>query len=153
VDEYGLLLFLHVLGAAFWAGGVVIFYLLMTRMNAASDRDSLRGLLAHSEKLSFGFFMPVSLVTLIAGISLVLRGDWQWSEPFVIVGLAGIATTVILGAVLSVPREKALMETLSRPGASDNEIRSAFLSLRTISQLDLLVLVVVIFFMTVKPGT
>jgi uncharacterized membrane protein len=153
VDTYELLLFLHVLGAALWAGGAVIYYVLVERMNVASDRQALSGLLSHSEKVGQFYFMPAALVTLIAGIFLVLRGDWRWSEPFVIVGLVGVAITVVVGAILSTPREKALEEALSSPNSSYDDVRRAFGPVRAIARLDVLLLVVIIFFMTVKPGT
>ena len=153
MDEYGLLLFLHVLGAVLWAGGVAIYYVLIERMNSVQDRTSLRGLLEHLEKIGFAYFMPVSITTLLAGIFLVIRGEWDWSEPFVMVGLIGIVITIVVGAVLSTPREKALMEALNRPEATDAEVRQAFSAVRVIARVDLGLLLIVIFFMTVKPGT
>lgn len=153
MDLYGVLLFFHVLGAALWMGGVAIYYVLITRMNSMNDRGAMRGLMSHAEKVGFAYFMPAALTTLIAGIALVLKGDWEWSEPFVLVGLVGIALTIVVGAVVSTAREKAFIEVLERPDASDADIRTVFLPVRAIARMDLALLLVIIFFMTVKPGT
>lgn len=153
VDLYGVLLFLHVLAAAFWAGGALMGYVLSERMYATTDRTALRGLLEQSESIGKTYFMPAALTTLIAGILLVVDGEWGWDEPFVIVGFIGIIATIIVGAVLMTPKERALSEALSSPTPDEGAVRSAFAQIRTLSRIDLALIVIIIFFMTAKPGT
>jgi uncharacterized membrane protein len=153
VDLYDLLLFVHVLAAAVWTGGALMSYVLAERMFATTDRTALRNLLDQAEKVGMTYFMPASLTTLVAGILLVLEGGWGWGEVFVSAGLVLIVATIVVGAVLMTPREKALAEALNTPDSSDADVRSAFMKIRTLSRIDVALLVIAIFFMTVKPGT
>lgn len=153
MDLYGVLLFLHVLAAAFWAGGALMGYVLVERMNATNERPALRVLLGQFERVGQVYFMPAGIVTLVAGLLLVWRGDWGWDQPFVMVGMLGIVITIALGAVVMPPKDQALMDALDSPNASDADVGSAFAQVRTLARIDLALLVTIIFFMTVKPGT
>lgn len=152
MDLYGVLLFVHVLAVAVWAGGAVMTNVLAERMYASRDKAALRGLLAQSERIGKTYFMPSAVIALISGIVLVLQ-RWTWEEPFVVVGIVGLVATVVVGAILLTPKEKALMEALSSPDPDDGKVRAAFAQIRTLSRIDMALLVIIIFFMTAKPGT
>ena len=153
MDLYGFLLFLHVLAAAFWAGGALMSYVLVERMNATNERSALRVLLAQFERVGQVYFMPAGVVTLVAGLLLVWRGDWGWDEPFVMVGMLGIVITIVVGAVLMPPTDQALVAALEAADSNEGDVRTAFAQMRNLARIDLALLVVIIFFMTVKPGT
>ena len=153
MDLYGFLLFLHVLAAAFWAGGALMSYVLIERMNTTNERSALRALIAQFEHVGQVYFMPAGIVTLVAGLLLVWRGDWGWDQPFVMVGMVGIVITIVLGAAVMPPKDRALVEALDSPDSTDGAVRAAFAQVRTLARIDLALLVVIIFFMTVKPGT
>ena len=40
-----------------------------------------------AEVLGMRIFAPSSVLLLLAGVGLVLNGDWSWSEPFIGIGL------------------------------------------------------------------
>ena len=153
MDLYRLLLFVHVLAAGIWVGGAVTTYLLGERMYATNDRGALRTMLAQYEKMGQFLFMPAALGTLIAGLLLVWEGSWDWTEPFVLVGLLGIVATIFVGAIALTGKEKAFEEALEKPETSETDLRALFMQVRTLSRIDVGLIVVIIFFMTVKPGT
>ena len=59
-------------------------------------------------------FMPSSIVVLLAGIALVLEGSWGFDQLWILIGLAGIAFSIVTGAAFVGPesgRMKALLES------------------------------------------
>jgi hypothetical protein len=95
---------------------------------------------------------PAALLVLVAGIGLVENGNWDWSEPFVLWGLIlwiAIATVAFgfLGRAIG-----AAGARLSSEGPSP-ALALRMRNLTWLSRVLLLGLVVIVFLMTVKPGT
>src|SRR5918996_3098273 len=88
---YEILVFVHVLAVATWVGGAIMLHVIAEKTIASNDPARVGGLLAQAEVLGQRYFGPASLVTLAAGVWLVIEGSWGWTEPFVLVGLGGIA--------------------------------------------------------------
>ena len=153
MDLYGILLFVHVLAIAAWVGGGIMLEVIIEKAVASNDAVRVKTLADDAETLGQRFFGPSSGVALLAGILLVFQGDWGWGQPFVWAGLIGFAVSTVLGFGILVPTGKKVQEGLAAPGASLDGVRGELDRLRNISRLDTLVLIVVIFFMTVKPGT
>lgn len=150
---YEILLFVHVLAVITWVGGAIMFDVLAERAVKSDDAARVAGHLGESEHLAKTYFIPTSLITLAAGIWLVFEGDWGFTQPFVIGGLVGIVTTIVIGAGILGPTSARLAAQAASAGRLDQELKDGLAKLRNISRLDLAVLVVVIFLMTVKPGT
>ena len=150
---YEILLFVHILAIATWVGGAIMLDVIAEKTIASKDPARVGGLLAQAEVLGQRYFGPASLVTLAAGVWLVIEGSWGWTEPFVLVGLGGIALTSILGFGPIQASAKRAGQALTASGSITAEVSSALGQVRNFSRLDILLLVVVLFFMTVKPGT
>ena len=150
---YEILVFVHVLAVATWVGGAIMLHVIAEKTTASNDPARVGGLLAQAETLGQRYFGPASLVTLAAGVWLVIEGSWGWTEPFVLVGLGGIALTSILGFGPIQASAKRAGQALTASGSITGEVSSALRLVRNFSRLDILLLVVVLFFMTVKPGT
>jgi uncharacterized membrane protein len=153
MDLYGLLLFVHVFAAATWVGGALMFYVLAESAYGSRDRSTVAGILRLSEKLGMNFFIPFSLLAVIAGILLVIDGAWGWTEPFVLGGLVGVVLTTIVGAVFGTGAEKAVLTALENPETTEAELGSAVARMKVFARLDMALLIIVVFLMTAKPGT
>lgn len=153
MDLYGILLFVHVLAIVAWVGGGIMLEVLTGKIVASNDVARVKAFADDAEALGQRFFGPASGIALLAGIWLVFEGDWGWSQPFVWAGLIGFALSTILGFGILVPTGKKIQEALASPGAALDSVRGELARLRSVSRLDTLLLIVVVFFMTVKPGT
>jgi uncharacterized membrane protein len=153
VDLYGILLFVHLTSIVAWVGGGIMLEVIIEKAVASNDASRVKGLADDAETLGQRFFGPSSGIALLAGVWLVFEGGWGWGQPFVWAGLIGFALSTILGFGILVPTGKKVQEGLAAPGAALDSVRGEIVRLRNISRLDTLVLIVVIFFMTVKPGT
>ena len=97
-------------------------------------------------------FLPAAVLVLLAGIGLVENGNWDWGEPFIAWGL-------LLWAVVALVAFGYLARAMARAGERlELEGPSPALGLRLrnlvwLSRALLAALLVIVFPMTVKPGT
>ena len=85
-----LLLIVHVLSAAAWIGGSAMFGFVGPRMGKAGGPAAGAWLGVVLEAMS-RFFIPVILLTLLSGLSIVVVAeDWTIADPFVGIGIASV---------------------------------------------------------------
>jgi uncharacterized membrane protein len=151
MSRYELYLVLHVLGAAAWFGAALLSLVLVELAYRARDHRGVVWLGRYDDALAKGLFIPASLVTLAAGVLLVLDGPWSFGEHgFTLVGLAVFAATFALGLGMIVPAGNRLREAGER-GAGDAELEPLVRRYRDLSRLDVALLTLVVVAMTWKP--
>lgn len=150
---YEILLFVHVLSAAVWFGGAVMFHVLSHHATSSNDPQRIASLLGSADFLGKRYFGPATGVTLIAGLWLVFEGGWGFDEPFVLGGLAGLIVSTIMGFALIEPVVKKVSAALAGNPVVTEAVASGLARIRNVSRLDLVLLVTVLFLMTVKPGS
>ena len=149
---YELWLFLHITAAMVWIGGAVAIQVFGVLTKRAADPAKTAFFARNVSLTVMRVFLPAAVVVLLAGIGLVENGSWDWSEPFVAWGL-------VLWAVVALVAFGYLARALGRAGEQlELERPSPALGLRLrnlvwLSRGLLAVLVVIVFLMTVKPGT
>jgi uncharacterized membrane protein len=152
VTSYELWLFLHLTAMALWIGGAFmgqIFGVLAKRSG-----DPARSA-AFGRDLAFvatRVFMPASLVVLLSGALLVEDGNWDWSEPFIWLGLTGWLVVAGVGFGYVSREISKAGATMAAEGPSP-ELVARLGKLVLTARVLLLVLFVIVFLMTVKPGT
>ncbi len=149
---YEFWLFLHITAAMVWIGGAVAIQVFgVLTKNAADPAKSA----FFARSVSFTVtrvFLPAALVVIVAGVGLTKNGHWDWGEPFIVSGL-------VLWALVSLVAFGYLGRAIGRAGAQlAAEGPSPALGLRMrnltwLSRVLLGVLVVIVFLMTIKPGT
>jgi uncharacterized membrane protein len=149
---YEFWLFLHITAAMVWIGGataVQVFGILTKR--AADPAKS--AFFARSVSFTVMWvFLPAALVVIVAGIGMTENGNWDWGEPFIVTGL-------VLWALVSLVAFGYLGRAIGQAGARlESEGPSPALGLRMrnlvwLSRVLLGVLVLIVFVMTIKPGT
>jgi uncharacterized membrane protein len=149
---YEFWLFLHVLAAMVWLGSAVAIQVFGILTKRAADPAKSAFFAQNVSLLVNRVLFPAALLVLVAGIGLVENGNWDWSEPFVLWGLIlwiAIATVAFgfLGRAIG-----AAGARLSSEGPSP-ELALRMRNLTWLSRVLLLGLVVIVFLMTVKPGT
>ncbi|MGH2805859.1 MAG: DUF2269 family protein [Actinomycetota bacterium] len=151
--SYEIFLALHILGAIVWIGGGVTMAVLTERARRANDTARVVSLVDDSEWMGMRFFFPASLVLLVAGILLVIIGQWPWSTPWVVIGIAGFVASAVLGSAFVSKTAKQVHELIGQRGTDDPDVRSGLDRLVLLSRVDLVILLLVVLDMTLKPGT
>jgi hypothetical protein len=96
--------------------------------------------------------LPAALVVIASGVGLTETGRWDWGEPFIVAGL-------LLWAIVSLVAFGYLGRAIGSAGAqlaADGPSPALALRMRNLvwlSRVLLGILVVIVFLMTVKPGT
>ena len=149
---YEVWLFLHFVAAMVWVGGAVALQVFGVLTKRAADPAKSAFFARNASIAVLWVFLPAALVVLVAGIGLVENGNWDWGEP-------SIAWGLILWALVALIAFGFLGRAMGAAGAQlATEGPSPGLALRMrnlvwLSRVLLAVLVVIVFLMTVKPGT
>jgi uncharacterized membrane protein len=149
---YEFWLFLHVIAVIAWVGGagaVQVFGVLTKR---AADPAKTAFFNRNVSWTAVRVFLPASVVAFVSGVGLVETGHWGWDEPFIVFGL-------VLWAGVSLAAFGYLARAMGNVGARlategpSPELALQVRNLIWLSRALLAVLVVIVFLMTVKPGT
>ena len=100
--------------------------------------------------LSNRLFTPVSLLVLVFGILLVIE-PWSFDQLWIVLGLAGFATTLITGVFLFLPRARAIKRAHRREDGMSAEAAAAIRELFLLTRIDYAVLFMVVADMALKP--
>jgi uncharacterized membrane protein len=145
-------LFVHVLAAITWIGGagaIQVFGILTKR---AADPAKTSFFIRNVSWTVMRVFLPASVLVFVSGVGLVENGFWDWDETFVVAG-------IILWASVSLIAFGFLGRAMARAGSrleTEGPSPQLMLTIRNLvwtSRLLLGTLVVIVFLMTVKPGT
>ena len=100
---YEFFLFLHIAMAVIWVGGAFFLQILALRVMGTRDEARMAAFAGDAEVLGMRIFAPSSVLLLLAGVGLVLNGDWSWSEPFIGIGLVVWLISFLAGRRLPRP--------------------------------------------------
>jgi len=140
---------IHVLAAIVWVGGGTLM-LVFTWRALAADRDHRIGYARDVEALSNRVFAPASIVALLFGILMVLDIDaFSFSQAWILIGIVGLATSVVVGIAYFGPQTKRLLAELE---SNDPTAEGRLGMIAKMSVLDLGILYVVMWAMVAKPG-
>ena len=152
MSVYEILLTIHIIAAVIWVGGAFAVNVLVARMQKANQHARLLDLGKDFETLGMKVFMPASIVVLLAGIGLVLEVDgFDFTDFWIVFGLAGIAFSVVVGAGYLGPESGRLNALAAERGPDDPEVQSRMRKLANISRFELLILLLVVADMAIKP--
>ena len=145
-------LFVHVLAAITWIGGagaIQVFGILTKR---AADPAKSAFFIRNVSWMVMRVFLPASVLVFVSGVGLVENSFWDWDTDFVTAG-------IILWAAVSLVAFGFLGRAMSRAGTrleTEGPSPQLMLTIRNLvwtSRALLGTLVVIVFLMTVKPGT
>jgi uncharacterized membrane protein len=151
ITLYGVLLFLHILGAAVWVGGEAAMVALRAFALRSGDRERTVALVRDTDRLNTLVISPAVGVLLGAGLWLVLEGHWGFDRFFIVFGLAGFAVSSVLGGSFTLPSGKALHKAAELHGPESPEVGSLLRRIQLGLLVDVFILAAVVFVMATKP--
>lgn len=151
MSSYELLLFVHVFAVAAWFGAALLSLILLELASRAGETQWLVKFGEFDDTLAKVLFIPAALITLAGGMFLVFDGPWSFTDDgWVIAGLVLFALIFALGVGLIVPTGQRLAAA-ANSDAPATAMQAPLRRLRILSWVDVALLAVAIFFMTVKP--
>jgi len=145
-------LFLHVLGAITWIGGAIAIQVFGILTKRAADPAKTAFFIRNVSWLVMRVFLPAAVVVFVSGVGLVENGFWDYDETFVTVG-------IILWLIVALVAFGFLGRAMARAGVrleAEGPSPPLMLTIRNLvwtSRALLAILVVIVYVMTVKPGT
>jgi uncharacterized membrane protein len=148
LDIYSIFKFLHVICAIAWVGGgLTLLANSIIAVRAKGELETLKSL-DTMNNLGKAWFIPASLATVVFGIITAVLGG-SWLDLWVLLGLAGFASTFFTGAVILEPMGRRIAEALA--AGRTEEALAGGTRLMQIAKFDYTVMIVVIADMVLKP--
>jgi uncharacterized membrane protein len=148
---YPVFKWIHVTLAVFWVGGGVTLTVLGLRAERADDPTEIALLARQAAFVGERFFAPAGLLVLLAGIGMVLNGDLDWGQFWVVAGLIGYALTFVTGVAVLSPLAKTIDELAEKEGLHHAATQTAIRKILLIARVDTAVLLLVVADMVTKP--
>jgi len=151
---YDYLLFAHILLAIIWVGGGATIQTIAARMRRDPDLTRLSYFGEKAGWVGQRVYLPASILLLLAGIGMVMESEAiGWGDPFIVVGLIGWTFSALVGSLYLGPTAEKLGKMVEEKGPGDPAIVGVMDRLFTVQRIELVVFLVVIFFMVIKPGS
>jgi uncharacterized membrane protein len=144
---YEFLLFMHIGAAMIWLGGAFTFQMYGLVVRRGGDPDEMARFAGRAGALSERMFVPASLVVIAAGVLMMIDGDWDWGQLWVIFALVTFAASFVTGLFLLGPMAKRIPEVGPTTPAGQALIQRLF----TVLRVDLAFMYAIVFAMVVKP--
>lgn len=144
---YEFLLFVHISGAIVWLGGAFLFQVYGMVELRTGDAAAIARFAGNAGKIGERLFTPTSLVVVLAGIGLMLNGDWPWGRLWVVFALLAFTGSFLLGVTTLGPTAKRIPVVGPETPEGQALIRKIFGLLR----IDLMFMFAIVFAMVVKP--
>jgi uncharacterized membrane protein len=148
---YSVYKMIHVLAAVVWVGGGASVTVLALLTEREGDPKALVSLGHKVEFMATRIFIPSSLVVLVFGILMMIKGDLDWGQFWVIVGLLGFAATFLTGVVFLGPQTKKLNVLAAELGAEHPLTQEKLKRLLLVARFDVALLLVIVADMVAKP--
>src|SRR6218665_1084725 len=149
MDLYTVFKFLHILTALAWVGGGFTLLAGSVLAERAAGEKALFNILDLMNVLGKTWFVPASFLTVVFGaIAATFAGIW--GEFWVLLGLAGFASTFFTGLLIIEPTGRKLGGLIAQ-GRTDEALAQGR-KLMQVGRFDYTVMFVVVLDMVFKPG-
>ncbi len=120
---YQWLMFLHVLAAMVWVGGLVLLVALSAHILRSADHDGVARFSAGLRRIGPLVLAPATIAVVSLGIGLVLDSkQWHFSQGWIVLALALFAAAFLIGAVFQ-SRAAISLERAIETGNPEEAVR------------------------------
>lgn len=149
---YDIYLGIHVLAAVTWVGGDITLTTLGIVFERRSEGETLSALGRMGAWIGTRVYTPALFVTLAFGVALMVEGDLDWSQFWVLFGLVGWAIAAIVGVAFVGPELGRIDEAARTHGPDSVEVARRVRRLFLIFRFDTALLMLIVINMAVKPS-
>lgn len=150
---YELFKFIHVAAAIAWLGAGLAFQIMNARVASSRDPAAVAVMSEQGEWFGKRYFSTAAIVTLVAGVVMVLVGEGiGFGDLWITAGFVGIVASIVIGAVLIGRATAELNETITAEGATSSRVGMLQRRLAALGVADLVILFTVAALMIYKPG-
>jgi uncharacterized membrane protein len=149
---YDFWLFLHISFAVIWVGGgaATQFYALRALASGSPERISQFAL--DVQWIGNRVLTLAALGAFLSGVGLVWEADfWGFGDDWILIGLGLFAVTFLAGALFFGPEAGRIGKAIETGGPSSDEAMWRIGRILVLSRIDLVILFLIVFDMTVKP--
>lgn len=152
---YELFLFVHVIMAVIWVGGGFVVQVLAILVRRSGDPVRVAGFAGDAEQVGMKLFTPASLVLFLSALGLMLvdGSPWEWGDPFVSVGLLVWLVSSLAGALYLGPTAGKIKREVDANGFDSPRAQQLIGSVFRYQRIELVLLFIAVFMMTVKLGS
>jgi uncharacterized membrane protein len=150
MDLAPILVFIHVLAAIMWIGGVIMHLALMGLATRDGDPELQLKLLGLDGRLAPIIYIPGSLLLIITGVAMVLMFGASFGEPWISVGMAVWIISFVIGISFYAPQGKKLGAAVEAGGPASPEAQAIIARMERVTWLQLPLLILAVFAMTTK---
>jgi uncharacterized membrane protein len=149
---YSILKFVHIAGIAVWFGALFTLFtvnrLLVSRGEMAAA--SVVGRLGAS--LSTRLFLPAVIIVLITGIGMVQINELSFGLAWIVWGIVGLATSMLIGAVFTGGAARKLGQAIAKNEIDAAGIAAAQRRIMMFAILNMVLLLSIMWAMVAKPA-
>ncbi len=153
MNLYTTLVFVHVLMAIVWVGGVLVTQVYVVLASRAEDPTRRTRLFGDISWIGLHVFTPAAFVLVVAGVSMVLLSDaWAFSQTWIWVSLSVYVLSLGVGVTFIGPENGRIAALAEQRGPTDPEVVRRSARLLTVFRSEALLLIIVVWMMVAKPG-
>ena len=150
---YEFLKLVHVVAVIIWVGGAFMLGIFFERAQRAKDEATVLGSAKIGDFVGKAVFNPAGIIALAAGIWMVIDNDAiEFSDAWISLGFLGVALGAGLGMAVYPKLTRRVQDGIAADGLLGNDTFNALRTLRLVSSLEWVFLIIVVWAMVVKPG-
>jgi uncharacterized membrane protein len=142
---------IHVVAAVVWVGGGATLVILVLLTERENDPLALAALGQKIDFIATRVFVPSSLLVLLFGILMMVKGDLDWGQFWVVAGLVGFAATFLTGIGFLTPQVKKLNAIAAERGPAHPEAQAQLKKVLVVARFDIALLLLIVADMAAKP--
>jgi uncharacterized membrane protein len=151
-SAYYAYLAIHILSAVVWVGGDVTLTTLGIVFERRGEGETLGALGRMGAWIGTRVYTPTLVVTLVFGVILMQKGNFDWGQFWVIFGLVGWAIAAMVGVAFVGPELGRIDEAARTHGPDSPEVARRVKRLFMIFRFDTALLILIVVNMAAKPS-
>lgn len=150
-NSYTIYKALHVIAIVIWVGGDVTLTTAGIVFERRGDADTLATLGKVGSWVGVRVYTPAAFAAFAFGVALMGQGVWDWSQVWIVLGLAGWAIATGVGVLFVGPELGRIDRAAAVHGPGSEEVARRVRRLFTVFRFDTVLLILIVLDMTVKP--
>lgn len=150
-NSYTIYKALHVIAIVIWVGGDVTLTTAGIVFERRGDAETMATLGKVGSWVGLRVYTPAAFAAFAFGVALMTQGVWDWSQSWIVLGLAGWAIATGVGVLFVGPELARIDRAAAEHGPESAEVARRVRRLFTVFRFDTVLLILIVLDMTVKP--